>query len=208
MLKNHQLLGFFQRQQESLTNKTWLINFLKPYCFYAPKKMNPSSIPTLQFPKEFAEYLIFLSDKNIQTYMEVGVAHGGSWYFTDSFLRAINPNYKGSQAYDPANSLIDFEPYRIKHKTVVFNQISSSSILLKEPIDLCLIDAVHKEKHVWNDFNKVKNHAKYVAFHDIVQLGRNTVYKVWNKLKQDYPHWEFIDSAAGSICGIGVIQLW
>jgi predicted O-methyltransferase YrrM len=77
----------------------------------------------------------------------------------------------------------------------------------RERYDLAFIDACHAEKWVLHDFEKVKKHCRWVAFHDIVLPGA-TVDRAWRKIKARHDRqWEFIDRTLGQTLGIGVIEL-
>lgn len=160
----------------------------------------------IQLPKEFAEFLVWMSENEINTYMEVGVSTGGSWFFVDSYLRAVNPNYRGSVGYDTASKLRDSEAYFRRFPSAKFRHRGSTQIHLRGQFDLAFIDATHEENWVWHDFNKVKDNCRFVAFHDIV-LRNASVDKFWNAAKKRYQHWEFIDRSLPETAGIGVLKV-
>jgi tRNA A58 N-methylase Trm61 len=96
--------------------------------------------------------------------------------------------------------------YKARFSGCEFRQSDSRTIQLNENFDLAFVDARHSMKLVRNDFNKVKDHSKYVAFHDIINPYAS-VTEVWEPLKKQYKHWEIIDSNESYSCGIGVIKL-
>ena len=60
------------------------------------------------------------------------------------------------------------------------------------------------------DFEMVKDHCKYIAFHDIACTIRTIeVKRFWDEIKGDYRHWEFhnTDPNLKEPVGIGVIKL-
>lgn len=121
----------------------------------------------------------------------------------DSYLRAANPEFRNSVGYDRRQKLRGWEDYQARFASCEFRHQNSRSIDLKaEKYDLAFIDATHEEEWVWHDFNKVRDHAKFVAFHDIVLPGGSTVYKFWEVAKTQYPFWEIVDRNSPITCGI------
>lgn len=165
-----------------------------------------------QFPQELAKLLMFLYRRReeIFTYMEIGVNKGGTFYTIDSWLRSINPNFKGSVAVDIKSNMRDLKEYLNLYSTTQFNKINSKELVISNRIDFCLIDGDHSYEGAKNDFIKVKDHCRYIAFHDIEILHKNTnVKKLWEEIKVNYEHWEFKnqDNRFKNKIGIGIVKL-
>ena len=81
-----------------------------------------------------------------------------------------------------------------------------------EKVDFLFIDGDHSEQGVEADFNNFKNLVReggIIAFHDVIQnqpLSANQVYYFWERIKTQYRHEEFIDSA--DQCGFGIGLLY
>lgn len=71
-----------------------LFPFLPPQTVTYPKLLRRYAnrgIGIWQYPTQFARYLNFISHFPVSTYVEIGVAAGGSFIFTTEFLRKYNP---------------------------------------------------------------------------------------------------------------------
>jgi len=166
----------------------------------------------VQYPNEFAQYLSFIFDVNaetpINTYMEIGVDRGGTFFVTDSFLRSINSSFQKSYAVDIKKKTIQWDEYAEKFDVEFI--LGDSKKITPFEVDWCLIDGDHTYEGAKADFEKMKNHAKYIAFHDIDIIHKQTnVKKLWEELKPNYKHWEFRnkDSRFPTPIGIGVIKV-
>jgi cephalosporin hydroxylase len=89
-----------------------------------------------------------------------------------------------------------------------------SELLNDQKVDFLFIDGDHTFDGIAQDFYDYLAFCKpqsFIAFHDIVisdhHHSRNVfVGEFWNEIKNDYNHWEFIESG-NNWAGIGVIQL-
>lgn len=148
-----------------------------------------------------------MADNNINSYVEVGTSTGGSWFTTDSYLRAVNPSFGKSVGYDRTSKLWGWEQYKARFPQCEFRHQGSRTMDLgDEQYDMGFIDATHAERWVWHDFRKLRPHCRFVAFHDIV-LANATVDKFWMAVRDKYPSWEFIDRSIPTTCGIGVLKI-
>ncbi|NBS69628.1 class I SAM-dependent methyltransferase [bacterium] len=155
-----------------------------------------------QYPNQFAKYLRFLSDKNIQTYLEIGCRWGGTFVLTCEYL-------KPSQAFavdiidSPVSEYEGGTFLKMDSKSPEFREWMSSKIF-----DLVLIDGDHSYEGVLNDYSLVKDRARIIVFHDIVNDACPGVVQLWNEIKHNYEHYEFTDQYAdvkGKYLGIGVL---
>ncbi len=164
-----------------------------------------------QFPQELAKLLMFLYYRRdeIFTYMEIGVNKGGTFYTIDSWLRAINSKFLGSTAIDIKSNMRDLEDYLSSYPTVTFKKINSKELKVTEKIDFCLIDGDHSYEGVKSDFLNVREYAKFIAFHDISILHKQTnVKKLWDEIHNNFISNEFKnkDNRFKNEIGIGVIK--
>jgi hypothetical protein len=204
----HEVYDIFKANNSKLDDVTYLNDFLTPHCVFRKIGLRGSRLRIIQLPLELARFLVWMRDKQINRYLEIGTSTGGSWFLIDSYLRAANPDYRGSIGYDRTSKLRDADPYFSRFKDAEFRHQSSIDLNLKdEQYDLTYIDACHQEQWVWHDFLKVKTHSRFVAFHDIVLADGSTVSKFWQVAKNQYPSWEFIDTSLPETCGIGVLQV-
>lgn len=105
------------------------------------------------------------------------------------------------------------------HSHIVKNEVSQS--FGGQPLDFLFIDGDHSYEGVkcdWEMYSPLVRPRGVVAFHDIVpdhrtQFGVETkadagqVHKLWNELKEQFEHYEFVENAAQDGYGIGVLVL-
>ena len=143
-----------------------------------------------QYPKQFAPYLIHLSQYSIQSYLEIGVRHGGTFLITFNYLKKFNPIQKAFAIDIVKNDVL--QTYCEQISNLQFIQMDSNSqsfqnLIVKEKlIDLVLIDGNHEEIYCRKDFEAVKDHANLIAFHDIVSDACPGVVKIWQEVKIKY----------------------
>ena len=154
-----------------------------------------------QYPKQFSMYLTQLSKLKIESYLEIGVRHGGTFVITIEYLEKFHL-LKNAVGID-----IDYCPSLIEYKKINpkinFMKIDSQSSRFKKFItdhtgfDLVLIDGDHKETACRNDFETVRDKGNIIVFHDITSDVCSGVGRVWNQVKATYPDeyqfFEFID---------------
>lgn len=173
------------------------INNERPKMF--PKDLTGFGLFYCQYPIQFAKYLVLLSKLRIDTYMEIGVRHGGTFVITTEYLKKFNSKVK-TYAID-----IGYSPTLAKHynsensKFIKINSLTSEfRKFLNEisQIDFVLIDADHSEQGCRYDYNSVHNNASIIALHDISNDNCPGVNKIWNEIKEHqtkYVCFEFIE---------------
>lgn len=157
-----------------------------------------------QFPDEFADLMLFLHDKNISTFLNIGTYNGVSFNLLSSFLNA----------YQKVNC-ISIDP--INHNPIIipeFTYTSEVSLDYKNKnFDLVFIDGDHSYESVKTDYKNVGQFAKYCVFHDIDDdFIRNDpalnggVARFWEEIKNTKTHIEFNSSKKLiKMMGIGVL---
>jgi hypothetical protein len=176
-----------------------------------------------QYPNQFAKYIDFIRTYPIKTYVEIGVAAGGTFIFTHEFLRKRNTEIK-SYAVDIADigKTVDCSktPFDgILHKYIMerdeceFVHGTSYDLKQKYPsmeIYLLLIDGDHTYQGVKDDFDTLSGMSKIIVFHDIVSSVCPGVQQFWDEIKDKYQGrvYEFTDqydTVSGSYLGIGIL---
>lgn len=175
-----------------------------------------------QYPKQFAKYVQFLSTQNIETYLEIGIAAGGTFQYVTSFLKDINPDFKGI-GIDPAECgctlrggenmyTKQFRDYIISNDFVQYHSDFSKNIFKyideSQIFDLIFIDGDHSYDGVKSDFELLKNNGRILVFHDIVNDNCPGVRKFWSEIKEQFETIEFIDQYEGmdkKYLGIGIV---
>lgn len=189
-----------------LMDVRWLESTLRPHCKLKFLGWRGSRLRLIQHPTEFARWLILLAEREVRSYLEVGTSTGGSFFTTDSYLRAAVQGFGGSVGYDRTAKLRDLDIYSSSFPETVFRHQNSADMnLTNERYDAAFVDARHEERWVLQDFEKVRNSCNMVGFHDILRPG---VDRAWSKIRAEHSeHWEFTvtDIPEVARCGIGAV---
>ncbi len=171
-----------------------------------------------QHPRQFAPYLVALSQLPIQRYCELGVMHGGTFVATVEYLSRFRP-LRQATAVD-VSSMLALRRYRRPDGEVRLARLDTGSpefpALLRElRPDLVLIDADHTYEAVRRDFGNVHGIANAIAFHDLVDSASPGVGMVWREIcdehRDTYDFMEFVEQypevttrLGGTVLGIGL----
>jgi cephalosporin hydroxylase len=143
-----------------------------------------------QYPNQFGKYLSLLSELKPESYLEIGVRHGGTFIITLEYLKkftvvknaiAVDIAYPPSIVlYKKINSLVSF--YQINSQLDSFTKLLAK----QKNIDLVFIDGNHEEQACMNDFNNVKEIANMIVLHDIASDACAGVKNSWSFIKKNY----------------------
>ena len=176
-----------------------------------------------QYPNQFSKYLAMLADYRISTYLEIGLANGGTFLTTVEYLKMFNPEVK-AWGVDPRDSQL-VKVYIEANNSCRYIEDFAKNLgryvdLDDIFFDLVLIDGDHVGEAPLNDFHIIKDRAGLVAFHDIVDGHNLDVSKCWMKIREmynnDYDFIEFTDqyeevvrNEGHKLMGIGIaIKKW
>lgn len=166
-----------------------------------------------QLPIQFGPYLAELVRHRVDSYLEIGVRHGGSFVATVEFLRRFRPGLR-SAGVDiiPSPSMIEYAAAEPASQFLCVNTMSEefdAVVRRLAPIDLVFIDSHHDENQCRREFELVRPYANLIALHDIANTGCPGVGRVWAEIAAggDYHCREFVEQySAGpnSYMGIGL----
>jgi cephalosporin hydroxylase len=168
----------------------------------------------------------FLADKEIKTVLEIGTFYGGTALLWAKIVERLDGRvycidtdfHPGKQVY----SNTPWDKYIIEISGNSHNPGLPKTVrnLSGGDFDMLFIDGDHSYEGVKNDFifySPLVKKNGYIIFHDILDTeyhrnlpppdGPCLVALFWNKIKGNYPNWEFIDPNDQSMMGIGVLQL-
>lgn len=164
-----------------------------------------------KYPSEIAQVLDFiLSKKNeINSFAEIDLNRGGSFYLIDSYLRFITNKNIQSFAVSGSDKIIrkhGFKEYQQKYPNVEFTQSDLISFEPKENIDFCFVKNGSPGEFLLSNFEELSKY-KYIAFHKIIftPWQKNS----WNIVKNVFPeHIEIFnkDPQLTTPVGIGIID--
>lgn len=169
-----------------------------------------------QQPRELARFIQILKNRGVQSYLEVGVRHG------DTFFEVVRSLPEGSRAVAidlpngpwGGNSRRYLESAVDELCAIGYNASAifgdSHEVVVHGRFDAVLIDGDHRYEGVKSDFGRFGN-ATIVAFHDIdgegIMCGGMPVEvpRFWREVKQGRQFEEIIDPSDDRRMGIGVI---
>lgn len=175
-----------------------------------------------QMPVQLAKYLSYLSTKKIDSYLEVGVAMGGTFVLTLEYLKRFNPTVDAMviDMNPPGEHLKWYYDNGGEFRFLVANtaEPKAANAVMGRKWGLALIDGDHSEEGCWRDYLMVKEFARMIAFHDIVNDLTPGVVSVWGRLKAAFPasrYREFVEqypeftkfSSFSKTMGLGVVSL-
>jgi|TARA_Y100000310_G_C20677417_1_gene813887 hypothetical protein len=222
-IKSTELVDFFHQNRDKLSDIKFLQEFIQRRAGLAlnivslgikREDVEPcwGNFRCKQLPHELAQFLAFLKQHSgdISSYLEIGIATGGTFILIDGFLRATNESYRGSLGLELDNNvcLKLYGPYAQEYPSCKWIQIDSRFFEPQKQYDLWFIDGNHSYNFVLHDFNNALKQAKYIAIHDIALM--HDVKRIWKNIKDSYTDtWEFIneDPNFGKACGIGVVKI-
>jgi hypothetical protein len=156
-----------------------------------------------QKPNEFARALVYLSNFEINSYCEIGIARCGTFVMTTAYLMRVNKNFRKSLGVD--NGLLEcFKNWRPERLPITIHQ-GTSFDLSKQKYDLALIDGSHNYNWVKNDWFNIGQHSNICMFHDIVDDDCPGVKNFWNKYHVNRDYVQFVAKPTNSM-GIGIIH--
>lgn len=169
-----------------------------------PEHLRPSlgrGLKHWQAPNQFSLYLAHLARYPIRSYLELGVWHGGTFVVTVEYLSQFNRlTTAAAMDIDESRGVLRFAELRPE---VDFLQIDTTrpefadEVDRRGPFDLVLVDADHSYEACRSDVEIVRDRAKMVALHDMVDETCEGVQRVWREMRSEWADdWEFFEFTA------------
>ena len=160
-----------------------------------------------QTPDQISKALVYLSDFQINTYLEIGIFQGGNFFFVSEYLHRFNP-YIRCIGIDPTSFLNDEIQNVVDRETFMATKKIDSSAIPGQEFDLVFIDGMHTTEWVTKDWENVGKFAKICMIHDIQEPTCPDIVEFWGKLKKSSKKQtlEFMDCTNNPTMGIGIIH--
>lgn len=159
-----------------------------------------------QCKTEIYKLMMLLKDKDITSYLEIGVENGGNIMVIDSFLRAVSKSFDGSTGVDLRKTqLLDerLSKYCKKYDDFKFVESDCFKFTPEKQYDYIFIDNNLRYNNMKKCFLQYLPFAKrFIGFHDI-NTGRYGARKLWAELETEYTTEKFVHSGAG----IGIVHI-
>ena len=130
-----------------------------------------------QYPSQFSGMLLEICKLNINSYIEIGVRHGGTFIIITEYHARFNSDFEKSIAVDH-NGSSSLRKYANDRQGVEFITASSLSDEFRDYInksdvfDLAFIDGDHSYEDARSDFVLMRDKARHLIFHDIASIAR------------------------------------
>ena len=174
--------------------------------------LNSSQQGLIQIPREFARWLLLLSEHRPATYLEIGTFNGATASIATAYLQRFNPAFIATTidvwpAFVFHHEVREFLPLRYVVGKTSFD-------FAGENFDAVFIDGDHSFEWAWADYQNVGRAAKICGLHDVNNapyrdLAMGGVCGVWELLKREAAgpgvvFTEIFEHPSREIMGIGV----
>ena len=177
-----------------------------------------------QYPIQLSKLICFIREKEINSYLEIGVRWGGTFIIINEVLRKNNPHVRSfaNDFIDPSDILNSYQ-HDFEGNPFSYIQMGSDNPFLRysfgsdnvkptAQIDMVFIDGNHMYWAIMEDYHRALSLvAKYIVFHDIVSNSSWASEMAWKTIKKKHKKiHEFTDqydSVAGKYMGIGILEI-
>ncbi len=165
-----------------------------------------------QYPAQFGPYLACVAGLGVESYLELGVRHGGSFVATVEVLDRFRPlAFAVGVDIIPCPSLAAYARLNPRARFECLNTQGAGFGAFVESLgraDLVFIDSHHEEPQCRRELAALLPHANMVAMHDVANVGCPGIGRVWADVKAsaDFECFEFTQQydGLGPFMGIGL----
>jgi hypothetical protein len=173
-----------------------------------------------QYPVQFSRYLCYLSGRKINSYVEIGCRHGGTFIIVTEYIRRFH-DLNLAVAMD-IQALPIMQDYASKTVGVEYRIANSQtrearSYLGSHRWDLAFVDGDHSYSGCMGDFLAVRDNAKTIVLHDVASDACPPVMQAWQEIRRVTPsqrvfeavdqYKEVLSRTGARFLGIGVVEM-
>ncbi|KKM06300.1 hypothetical protein LCGC14_1745390 [marine sediment metagenome] len=132
----------------------------------------------MQYPSELEQFLLFMKNNHVKSYLEIGVGSGHLVSLVDGFLKpdkayACDVRFPDCLKDHPSIEFCHDSCYG-KHYLEWRNSLGH--------IDMVFVDAIHRRRFIRKDYNREKLFPhRFLAFHDIANKRYPKLSKFWKR---------------------------
>ena len=151
---------------------------LYPWCGYGVKSW--------QLPSQFSKYLVYLSSKQIHSYLEIGCRHGGTFIITLEYLKRFNKiSFACGLDIEHSPIMAEYAKYEplVTYELISSNSVEGRLLIQERDWDLVLIDGNHNFPACLIDYMTVRDHSGIIVLHDIINHECPVVKAMWDSIR-------------------------
>lgn len=172
-----------------------------------------------QYPNQFAPFLKWLSTIKVDSYLEIGCRHGGSFVIISEILKKNNQKIRlmACDLIEESNVLKEYKNYSNFEYIKISSRLEKFKNIIGNNVELVFIDGDHEYDGCYSDWKLFdsNDNTKHIIFHDIDSASCRHVGTIWRDVKKDkrFEFTEFIQQYPvddipfkNKFLGIGVLS--
>jgi hypothetical protein len=184
---------------EQLTNVDYLEHDLLPKLGFDGKKSHEfpehlhkykgTGLQSWQYPSQLAKLLISLSQEKVDTYLETGTQHGGTFIIVTEYLKRFNPEIKSYALDSYYYLMLDLYVNEINPNAEYILDFANSKRFINISninLDVASIDGDPSFEGTTELYNLIKKNSNIIIINDIVNDLCPRVGSLWSILKKIY----------------------
>lgn len=157
-------------------------------------------IPCLQCPEQLINLALFLKKNKVKSYLEIGCYFGGTFIFLNEVIQGLESIATDSNHFNSLGILKEYENINKNVKVYAYHTLTTlfDNLIKDKTFDVVFIDGDHSYAMIKSDYEKVKDKAKYIIFHNLLNKECPDVIRFWKELKANNKVIEFCQDYADS----------